>query len=67
MTMNIQSKLDKIKVKIDILEFHLKNSNLSDNERTILAIQINELLNKINLMTFYSNKFNDKKGILNEL
>ncbi len=65
--MNIESKLNKIKVKIDILDFQLRNTNLSEDEKKILSDKINDLINKLNLMNYYSKKFNNKQGLLNEL
>ncbi len=65
--MNIQNKLEKIEVKINILDFQLKNSELSDNEKKILAHQINDLMNKLNLMNHYVKKINNKQGLLDEL
>lgn len=65
--MNIQNKLEKIEVKINILDFQLKNSELSDNEKKILAQQINDLMNKLNLMNHYVKKINNKQGLLDEL
>ncbi len=65
--MNIQNKLQKIEVKIDILDFQLRNAKLSDDEKKILAHQINDLINKLNLMNHYAKKFNNKQGLLDEL
>lgn len=65
--MNIDEKLNKIKIKIDILDFQLRNTNLSEEEKKLLAHQINDLINKVNLINHYSKKFNNKKGLFNEL
>lgn len=65
--MNIEEKLNKIKIKMDILDFQLRNSNLSEEEKKMLAHQINDLINKVNLINHYSKKFNNKRGLFNEL
>lgn len=65
--MNIEEKLNKIKIKMDILDFQLRNTNLSEDEEKMLAHQINDLINKVNLINHYSKKFNNKRGLFDEL